>query len=175
MAFARDVGELQSLSGVDMKLIALAHTLEKASHGYEHLHSSAPTLKVHAKMHKTSGKLPGWGTEGADWDALDKEPQDQAAGKDRGAKSMAAKHCGMCRCLLCAIFCLESANVFEARSDLASTPSGGLICNAGDQQSHIKADVEELHDSSAPATFATVAHEGDHPYICAHLRLYSLL
>ena len=30
MAFARDSGELASLSGVDMKLIALAHTLEVA-------------------------------------------------------------------------------------------------------------------------------------------------
>lgn len=90
MAFARDVGELQSLSGVDLKLIALAHTLEKAVHGDEHLRSSAPTPKVHAKMHKTSGKLPGWGTEGADWDALDKEPEDQAAGNMRGTKSSAS-------------------------------------------------------------------------------------
>ena len=80
MAFARDVGELQSLSGVDLKLIALVHTLEKAAHGDKHLRSSAPTPKVHAKMHKTAGKLPGWGTEGADWEALDKEPEDQAAG-----------------------------------------------------------------------------------------------
>ena len=77
MAFARDVGELQSLSGVDLKLLALTHTLEMSVHGDEHLRSSAPTPKVHAKMHKTPGKLPGWGTEGADWDALDKEPEDR--------------------------------------------------------------------------------------------------
>ncbi len=83
MAFARDVGELQSLSGVDLKLIALTHTLERSAHGDLHLRSSAPTPKVHAKMHKTPGKLPGWGTEGADWDALDKEPEDRPTG-DRG-------------------------------------------------------------------------------------------
>ena len=80
MAFARDVGELQSLSGVDLKLIALTHTLERAAYGDTHLRSTAPTPKVHAKMHKSPGKLPGWGTEGADWDALDKEPEDQTIG-----------------------------------------------------------------------------------------------
>ena len=80
MAFARDVGELQSLSGVDLKLIALAHTLEKAAHGDTHLRHSAPTPKVHAKVHRSAGKLPGWGTEGFDWDALDQATQDQPAG-----------------------------------------------------------------------------------------------
>ena len=80
MAFARDVGELQSLSGVDLKLIALAHTLEEAAHGDMHLRRSAPTPKVHAKVHKSAGKLPGWGTEGADWDALDQATGDQPTG-----------------------------------------------------------------------------------------------
>ncbi len=80
MAFARDVGELQSLSGVDLKLIALAHTLERAAHGDMHLRSSAPTPKVHAKVQKSAGKLPGWGTEGADWDALDQATGDQPTG-----------------------------------------------------------------------------------------------
>ena len=82
MAFARDVGELQSISGVDLKLIALTHTLEKSAHGDMHLRSTAPTPKVHAKMHRFPGKLPGWGTEGADWDALDKEPEDRPTGKE---------------------------------------------------------------------------------------------
>lgn len=45
---------------------------------------------------------------------------------------------------------------------LSSIPLHGLMCNAGgDQQSHIKADVEELHGSSAPAALALEAHEGD--------------
>ena len=81
MAFARDVGELQSISGVDLKLIALTHTLERSAHGDMHLRSTAPTPKVHAKMHQFPGKLPGWGTQGADWDALDKEPEDRPTGK----------------------------------------------------------------------------------------------
>ena len=90
MAFARDVGELQSLSGVDLKLIALTHTLEKTAHGDAHLRSTAPTPKVHAKVHASSGKLPGWGTEGADWDALDKEPENQQAGADNAATHAAS-------------------------------------------------------------------------------------
>ena len=49
MAFARDSGELQSLSSVDMKLIALAHTLELRAHGHANLRSRPPPPRVHAK------------------------------------------------------------------------------------------------------------------------------
>ena len=49
MAFARDTGELQSLSSVDMKLIALAHTLEVRAHGQANLRARPPPLRVHAK------------------------------------------------------------------------------------------------------------------------------
>ena len=49
MAFARDSGELQSLSSVDMKLIALAHTLELRAHGPEHLRRRPPAPRVHSK------------------------------------------------------------------------------------------------------------------------------
>ena len=97
MAFARDVGELQSLSGVDLKLIALAHTLEKAVHGDMHLRSSAPTPKVHAKVHKSAGKLPGWGTEGADWDALDQATEDQPAGAHSQSNARGFRIKALCR------------------------------------------------------------------------------
>ena len=49
MAFARDSGELQSLSTVDMKLIALAHTLEVRMHGLANLRTRPPPPRVHAK------------------------------------------------------------------------------------------------------------------------------
>ena len=49
MAFARDSGELQSLSSVDMKLIALAHTLELRAHGEANLRRRPPAPRVHSK------------------------------------------------------------------------------------------------------------------------------
>ncbi len=49
MAFARDSGELQSLSSVDMKLIALAHTLEMRAHGQANLRRRPPAPRVHSK------------------------------------------------------------------------------------------------------------------------------
>ncbi|BDA44182.1 probable RNA-binding protein NOB1 [Coccomyxa sp. Obi] len=76
MAFARDSGELHSLSTVDIKLIALAHTLEVAAHGHANLRSAPPPPRVHSKASASTKKLPGWGEEGADWDALDQATQD---------------------------------------------------------------------------------------------------
>ena len=122
MAFARDVGELQSLSGVDLKLIALTHTLEKAAHGDMHLRSSAPTPKVHAKAHKSAGKLLGWGTEGADWDALDQATEDQPAGtySHRNAQGFRIK-------ALCMPFLGKESMMNTCRS---MTPSGALCKDA---------------------------------------------
>jgi rRNA maturation endonuclease Nob1 len=39
--FARETGDIAALSSVDIKLLALAHTLEVAAHGTEHLASHA--------------------------------------------------------------------------------------------------------------------------------------
>lgn len=76
IAFARESGELHSLSTVDIKVIALAHTLELAAHGHANLRSAPPPPKVHSKASVNVKKLPGWGEEGAEWDALDQAIQD---------------------------------------------------------------------------------------------------
>lgn len=46
LQFAKATGDLQSLSEVDMKLIALAYTLEAQAHGVSHLRSRPPPLQV---------------------------------------------------------------------------------------------------------------------------------
>lgn len=76
MAFARASGEVASLSAVDIKLIALAHTFEVAAHGSANLRSSPPAPRTRSKGSTNARKLPGWGEEGADWDALDQDAQD---------------------------------------------------------------------------------------------------
>lgn len=76
MAFAKASGEVASLSAVDIRLIALAHTLEVAAHGFANLRSSPPAPRTRSKSSANARKLPGWGEEGADWDALDQDAQD---------------------------------------------------------------------------------------------------
>jgi len=49
--FARATGDLQALSEVDLKLIALAYTLETQAHGTSHLRSKPPPLQVYFFLH----------------------------------------------------------------------------------------------------------------------------
>jgi RNA-binding protein NOB1 len=49
--FARATGDLQALSEVDLKLIALAYTLETQAHGTSHLRSKPPPLQVYFSLH----------------------------------------------------------------------------------------------------------------------------
>jgi hypothetical protein len=78
VAFARACGEVASLSAVDVKVIALAHTLETAAHGQAHLRAMPPSARVQSRGTAAAvGKLPGWGEEGAEWDALDQDVEDR--------------------------------------------------------------------------------------------------
>lgn len=57
MRFARDTGELHSLSKVDIKLLALAHTLEVAARGSDHLPSKpVPQLSAHIRSCKLANE-----------------------------------------------------------------------------------------------------------------------
>ena len=71
-AFAKQTGELHSLSRVDLSLIALAYTLEVAARGAAHLRTSpAPPRAVKRSGKGASGRIPGWGDQGQTWDELD--------------------------------------------------------------------------------------------------------
>jgi len=81
--FARATGELHSLSFVDLKVLALAHTLEVAAHGPTlHLRPSPAPPRLHSKAAAAAsgkGALPGWGAAGGDWAALDALADAEAA------------------------------------------------------------------------------------------------
>nr|BAK03811.1 predicted protein [Hordeum vulgare subsp. vulgare] len=73
--FARETGDLQTLSDVDMKIIALAYMLEAEVHGTSHLREHPPPLHVVSVRTLQEAPLPGWGsnvTNLAEWEALDK-------------------------------------------------------------------------------------------------------
>mmetsp|Transcript_12450 Transcript_12450/g.45394 ORF Transcript_12450/g.45394 Transcript_12450/m.45394 type:complete len:528 (-) Transcript_12450:2617-4200(-) len=63
--FARATGDLHALSEVDIKVLALAVTLEEEENGAHHLRDAPPQLAV-KKMQRSSkpdASLPGWGVE----------------------------------------------------------------------------------------------------------------
>lgn len=79
MRFARATGDSHSLSSVDVRLLALAHTLEVHYYGSAHLRTQPPPPKVAKKKARDSKHLPGWGAEGGDWAELDKLNEEELA------------------------------------------------------------------------------------------------
>lgn len=74
VSFARATGDLQTLSDVDLKLIALTYTLEAQVHGTSHLRDSPPPIHVLNVRRLPEKDLPGWGSNVPnleEWEALD--------------------------------------------------------------------------------------------------------
>lgn len=78
--FARATGDLQTLSDVDLKLIALTCTLETQMHGTKHLRDAPPPLHTVNVKRLPEKDLPGWGSNVAnleEWEALDNDNADK--------------------------------------------------------------------------------------------------
>lgn len=72
--FARETGDLQTLSDVDLKLIALTYMLEAQIHGTNHLRDSPPQLHVVNVKKLPEAQMPGWGDNVpnlAEWEAIE--------------------------------------------------------------------------------------------------------
>lgn len=72
--FARETGDLQTLSDVDIKLLALTYMLEAQIHGTNHLRDSPPMLHVINVKNLPEAQMPGWGDNVpnlAEWEALE--------------------------------------------------------------------------------------------------------
>ncbi|KAA8522391.1 hypothetical protein F0562_013248 [Nyssa sinensis] len=79
--FARATGDLQSLSDVDLKLIALTYTLEAQIHGTKHLRESPPPLHTVNVKRLPEKDMPGWGCNVPnleEWEALEHEIEDRS-------------------------------------------------------------------------------------------------
>lgn len=84
--FARATGDLQTLSDVDIKLIALTYTLEAQIHGTKHLRDCPPPVQVVNVKRLPEKDLPGWGTNVPnlkEWEALEQEAEDKANSTSR--------------------------------------------------------------------------------------------
>eukprot|EP01018_Ginkgo_biloba_P033780 Gb_33378 [translate_table: standard] len=76
--FSRATGDLQFLSHVDLKLLALTYTLEAQVHGIAHLRTQPPPLHVKRVRKLHVEKLPGWGSNVPnldEWEALERSTE----------------------------------------------------------------------------------------------------
>ncbi len=77
--FARATGDLQSLSDVDLRVLALTHTLEVQAIGSAHLRELPAQQAVQKKAVHANQGLPGWGDTGSTWAQLDKLNDEEEA------------------------------------------------------------------------------------------------
>ncbi|KAK1353338.1 putative Nin one binding (NOB1) Zn-ribbon, ribonuclease, PIN domain-containing protein [Heracleum sosnowskyi] len=85
ISFARETGDLQTLSDVDLKLIALTYTLEAQIHGTKHIRDSPPPMHTVNVKRLPEKDLPGWGSNVPnleEWEALE-----HAVGDGNGSES----------------------------------------------------------------------------------------
>ncbi|CAK9164968.1 unnamed protein product [Ilex paraguariensis] len=79
ISFARATGDLQTLSDVDLKLIALTYTLEAQIHGIKHLRDRPPPIHTVNVKRLPEKELPGWGSNVPnleEWEALENAHED---------------------------------------------------------------------------------------------------
>ncbi|KDP25457.1 hypothetical protein JCGZ_20613 [Jatropha curcas] len=77
--FARATGDLQTLSDVDLKLIALTYTLEAQIHGTKRVRDAPPPIHTVNVKRLPEKDLPGWGNNVPnleEWEALEHEGGD---------------------------------------------------------------------------------------------------
>ncbi|KAI3853046.1 hypothetical protein MKX03_033069 [Papaver bracteatum] len=74
ISFARATGDLQVLSDVDLKLVALTYMLEIQIHGTNHLRDTPPPIHVVNVKRLAEKEMPGWGSNVPnldEWEALE--------------------------------------------------------------------------------------------------------
>ncbi|XP_027182701.1 RNA-binding protein NOB1 isoform X1 [Coffea eugenioides] len=113
--FARATGDLQTLSDVDLKLIALTYTLEAQTHGTQHLRDSPPPIHTVSVKKLPEKDMPGWGSNVPnleEWEALEHVAEDESnyeskilplkdlslnvVPKDQHMEDGLTGHCGEC-------------------------------------------------------------------------------
>ncbi|XP_025656126.2 RNA-binding NOB1-like protein isoform X3 [Arachis hypogaea] len=84
--FARATGDLQTLSDIDLKLIALTYTLEAQIHGTQNLRESPPPVQTVNVPRLPEKDMPGWGSNVPnmeEWEALEHQAEDKSNSNSR--------------------------------------------------------------------------------------------
>lgn len=137
LKFARATGDIHSLSRADVRLIALAYTLECKAHGAGHLRAEPGERKIvkHRKGNRTRG-LPGWDfvTNEAEWAELDElegdtsQPQAESRILGSGAASTSAA-------VAAAVAAAEESMRQEAAEAAAAKAAGFAPADGSDSES----------------------------------------
>ena len=88
LRFARATGDLHSLSTADIRLIALAHTLELARHGDASLRALPDLPSVRKGNAPAAKELPGWNETGGKWADMDRLTEEDLAEQELAGKSI---------------------------------------------------------------------------------------
>lgn len=87
LRFARATGDLHSLSTADIRLIALAHTLEVARHGDAALRGLPDLPSVRKGNAPAAKELPGWNEAGEKWADMDRLTEEALAEQELAGKA----------------------------------------------------------------------------------------
>ncbi|CAL5024495.1 unnamed protein product [Urochloa decumbens] len=126
--FARETGDIQTLSDVDIKIIALAYMLEAEIHGTSHLREHPPPLREVNVRKLSEAPLPGWGSNVPnlkEWEELD---QMSEAGGDINSRILPLKDLENQD-----IPMSETNSVSEAKEDEEHQPSKKDVCVAWEE------------------------------------------
>lgn len=116
--FARETGDLHSLSDVDLKLLALTYMLEEQTYGSAHLRSRPPPVQVTQVKHIRERDLPGWGANVQnleEWEQLSQEADEKG---DQGSRILGLKQLSLDT--------LEQGNIEEQKH--VPQESNGIVC-----------------------------------------------
>jgi RNA-binding protein NOB1 len=116
--FARETGDIQTLSDVDIKIIALAYMLEAEIHGTSHLREHPPPLHEVNVRKLSEAQMPGWGSNVPnlkEWEELD---QMSEAGGDINSRILPLKDIESQDILMC-----DTNSLCGAQEDTELQPS----------------------------------------------------
>ena len=114
----------------DIRLIALAHTLEVAAHGAVHLRSEPAQARPSTVSSLSSRQLPGWGEVGGDWAEMDQMQEEELAAAERAQGTLASPWECIAQASTCGSFFPLDANSLQPYCDLqVLLPPVGLLLN----------------------------------------------
>lgn len=90
--FARETGDLASLSDVDLKLLALTYMIEEQTYGSAHLRTRPPPVHVAQVRHMRERDLPGWGANVQNLEEWEQLSQEQDNTTDEGSHILGLKN-----------------------------------------------------------------------------------
>ncbi|KAF0934374.1 hypothetical protein E2562_025003 [Oryza meyeriana var. granulata] len=136
--FARETGDLQTLSDVDIKIIALAYMLEAEIHGTNHLREHPPPPRVVNVKNLKEAPLLGWGSNVpnlAEWEELD---QISEAGGDLKSRILPLKD-------------LENQEIPNSETNSISEKQGDEVHQPAKKDVHIAWEDDENNEGWLPA------------------------